>query len=414
MAIGLSGSNFASTALMKFLNTKILGLLLFCFVALPRAEATQAKADSTQYLLLNMALQLQITDAVDNMYNFKFREAEIEFNWMKFNYPDHPLPYFLFGISTWWQMMPNLDKESPLGDEFLAYMDTAIVKAEAMFKADENNIEAAFFLAGAHGFVGRYHSEKKNWFRAAGAGKNALKYLEITQGNESFSPEILFGDALFNYYSIWIRETYPMLRPMLVFFPKGDKELGLRQLNEVSRNAFYTRIEATYLLMRIKAFETNETFDALRLAEMVHKKYPDNPYFHRFYARMLYTLGQDAQAQQESEEILNRIDKGQVGYEEVSGRYASFFLGHIHRKRGRHQEAEKYLRQAIRFTEQLVDEEESGYYLYAQLYLAQYATQAGRFEEALERIDIIRDNSKRRDGVNEQARELKKEIRKRK
>ena len=64
--------------------------------------------------------------------------------------------------------------------------------------------------------------------------------------------------------------------------------------------------------MRIKAFETNETFDALRLAEMVHKKYPDNPYFHRFYARMLYTLGQDAQAQQESEEILNRIDKGQL------------------------------------------------------------------------------------------------------
>ena len=376
-------------------------------------EARQAvPGDSTKYLLLNIGLQLQITDAVDNMYNFKFREAEVEFNWMKFNYPDHPLPYFLFGISTWWQMMPNLDKESPLGDEFLAYMDTTVAKAEAMFDLDEGNMEAAFFLAGAHGFVGRYHSEKKNWMRAASAGKQALKYLEITQGNESFSPEILFGDALFNYYSIWIRETYPMLRPVLFFFPKGDKALGLQQLDQVSRNAFYTRIEAIYFLMRIKAFETNEIGDALRLGEMVFRTYPDNAYFHRFYARMLYTVGQYEAAANESEEILKRIESGQIGYEEISGRYASFYLGHIHKMRGQEEAAERYFRKVIDFTQQLIDEEDSGYYLYSQYYLAEYEIKDGNFESAENRIDIIRDNSKRKDAIHEKARELKKVLRK--
>ncbi|HEY9117232.1 MAG TPA: tol-pal system protein YbgF [Roseivirga sp.] len=375
-------------------------------------EARQAvPGDSTKYLLLNIGLQLQITDAVDNMYNFKFREAEVEFNWMKFNYPDHPLPYFLFGISTWWQMMPNLDRESTLGDEFLAYMDTTVAKAEAMFDLDEGNMEAAFFLAGAHGFVGRYHSEKKNWMRAASAGKQALKYLEITQGNESFSPEILFGDALFNYYSIWIRETYPMLRPVLFFFPKGDKALGLQQLDQVSRNAFYTRIEAIYFLMRIKAFETNEIGDALRLGEMVFKTYPDNAYFHRFYARMLYTVGQYEAAAKESEEILKRIERGQIGYEEISGRYASFYLGHIHKMRGQEQAAERYFRKVIDFTQQLIDEEDSGYYLYSQYYLAEYEIKDGNFESAENRIDIIRDNSKRKDAIHEKARELKKVLR---
>ena len=398
---------------MKNLSLKL--VLILCLLAgrVSAVSAEQQPTDSTQYLLLNMALQLQITDAVDNMYNFKFRKAEVEFDWIKYNYPEHPLSYFLFGISTWWQMMPNLNKESPLGEEFLAYMDSTIVKAEAMYDADEGNMEAAFFLAGAYGFIGRYHSERKSWMKAAGAGKHALKYLEITQGNSSFSPEILFGDALFNYYSIWIRETYPMLRPVLFFFPKGDKELGLKQLDEVSRNAFYTRIEAIYFLMRIKAFETKETFDALRLSEYVFQKYPDNAYFHRFYAQMLYTTGQYDQAAEQSKEILKRLAEGQIGYEEISGRYASFYLGHIYKMRKQDVEAAQYFHQVIDYTESLVDEEDSGYYLYSQLYIAEYEIEAGQFDSALQRLDIIRDNTKRKESLNEKARELKKELRKR-
>lgn len=376
-------------------------------------SASQDPNDSTKYLLLDMALQLQITDAVDDMYNFKFHRAEVEFAWLKYQHPEHPLPYFLYGISTWWQMMPNLDAETPLGDEFLAYMDTAIVKSKALLKKDENNVEAAFFLAGSYGFKGRYHSEKRNWGKAASAGKQALKNLEKTKGNESFSPEILFGDALFNYYSIWIRENYPMLRPILFFFPKGDKQLGIEQMEKVSRNAFYTRVEAIYFLMRIKAFEEKKTFDALRLAEYIYRQYPDNPYFHRFYARMLYTTGQYPKAQEVSKEILLRIENGQEGYEEVSGRYASFYLGHIARRNKDWTEARPYFEKVISFTEEVADEE-SGYYLFAQYYLAQQEADTGAYDKALERISIIRDNTRRRDDINKKARALRKEIKRKK
>ncbi len=371
----------------------------------------QAPKDSTKYLLLNMGLQIEITDAVDDMYNFNFLRAEVAFNWLKYKYPEHPLPYFLYGISTWWQMMPNLDAETPLGDEFLAYMDSAIVKAKVMIDENENNVEAAFFLAGSYGFKGRYHSERKNWGRAAGAGKRALRYLKKTKGNESFSPEILFGDALFNYYSIWIRENYPMLRPILIFFPKGDKQLGIKQMEEVSLNAFYTRIEAIYFLMRIKAFEEKKVFEALRLAERIYSQYPNNPYFHRFYARMLYTTGQYEKAEEVSTEILNRIDKEQKGYEEVSGRYASFFLGHINQKKGNTAIAKPYFEQVIKLTE-AVSGEKSGYYLFSQFYLAEDEAKSGLYDSALERISIIRDNTRRRDSMNQKARALKKEIRK--
>lgn len=390
---------------------KVFTYIVVIQLAVASSALGQELSDSSKYLLLNRKLQFQITDAIDSMYNFNFRKAEVDFNWLKYNHPEHPLPYFLFGISTWWQMMPNLDAETPLGDEFLAYMDTAIVKAKAQLELDEDNVEAAFFLSGSYGFQGRYHSEKKNWLKAAGAGKRALRALEKTKGNESFSPEILFGDALFNYYSIWIRENYPSLRPILLFFPKGDKELGIQQLEEVSKNAFYTRIEAIYFLMRIKAFEQNKTFDALRLGERIYTQYPNNPYFHRFYARMLYTAGQYQKAADVSTEILNRIASGQDGYEEVSGRYASFYLGHISKRQGDWDIARPYFEDVIKFTE-MIDAEKSGYYLFSQIYLAEEEAKTEAYDAALKRIEIIRDNTRRRDDLNKKARALRKEIRK--
>jgi hypothetical protein len=48
------------------------------------------------------------------------------------------------------------------------------------------------------------------------------------------------------------------LRPFLILFDKGDKERGLEQLREVAHNAFYTRTEAQYWLMRILFTEEND------------------------------------------------------------------------------------------------------------------------------------------------------------
>ena len=75
--------------------------------------------------------------------------------------------------------------------------------------------------------------------------------------------------------------------------------------------------------------------------------------------------------------------------------------------------AATHFQNVINFTESLVDEEDSGYYLYSQYYLAEYEVESGQYESAMDRIDIIRDNTKRRESLNEKARDLKKEIKKR-
>src|SRR5690606_37764986 len=118
---------------------------------------------------------------------------------------------------------------------------------------------------------------------------------------------------------------YPLLRPVMMLFPQGNKDLGLRQLEEVSDNAFYARVEAQYFLFRLYASEERKPYEALRITSYLHEKYPNNPYFHRYYARQLYAVGRIVEAKDVSLDILKRIAAKMTGYEANSGRYASFF-----------------------------------------------------------------------------------------
>src|SRR5690606_2587717 len=105
----------------------------------------QEKNPEREYLLLNRGLQLRITEAVNSLYNFDFQTAERGFLVMSYTYPEHPLPYFLMGLSQWWKIAPDTDNQQ-YDALFLDYMDQAIDKAEALFEADPENKEAAFFL----------------------------------------------------------------------------------------------------------------------------------------------------------------------------------------------------------------------------------------------------------------------------
>ena len=346
----------------------IAGLLILPAVAKPQS-------DSVQLLLMNKDVQIDATQAVNDMYNFKFEKAERQFRWLAQDYPDHPLPYFLLALSQWWRMAPNIDDET-YDDAFIQYIDQSLDLAHKMYDENPENVEASFFLAAGYGFKGRLLAERKNWRKAASAGRLALKYLENSSNQSSLSPEFLFGDALYNYYSVWIPENYPILKPLLVFFKKGDKELGIKQLQEVANNAFYTRTEAQSYLMRILAIEEQELIRALQVSQYLAETFPDNSYFHRFYARLLYTTGKHWQAEKESLRIIEKIDSGMVGYGPVTGRYAAFFLGQIYTHKGNFEEAQEYYQRAVSFAQQSGDLE-SGYYLFSLIGLGDIAFQTG-------------------------------------
>ncbi|MEM6736006.1 MAG: tol-pal system protein YbgF [Bacteroidota bacterium] len=359
-------------------------------------------------LLKNPFIQIESTEAVNAMYNFEFEKAQSHFNYLQKKYPWHPLPYLLKGLNCWWQIVPNYENMQ-YDKVFLAYMDTTKITA-ANIKDNYNEIEGAFFLAAAYAFEGRLYSERRDYRKAALAGGRSLKYLKDCRGHEDYSPELLFGDALFNYYAEWIREEYPLLRPLMVFFPKGDKKKGIHQLKEVTRNAFYSRTEAQFYLIRIlSSGQDKDIIEALRVGEILHRDYPDNPYFHRYYARLLYQSGKYKQAEKFSLEILKKIDSTYAGYEANSGRYACFFLGHINEMRRDYEKSKAYYLKGLIFAEE-ANATKMGYYFYSLLHLGIIAKKEGDKEGARNYFKQVKSVAKRSHSTHQRARNELKEL----
>ncbi len=343
-------------------------LFWFCLISL----GGYAQQLPNNYLLQDLDVQLECTDAINQMYNFKFDSAAIQFNQLKKKFPQHPLPYFLFGLMEYWKYLPNTENKQ-YDEPFLAYMDTAIDKAQVMYGKNNNNIEANFFLSAAYGFKGRLLSDRKHWRKATVAAKNAMNHMQLSKNNNELSPEFMFGDALYNYYSVWIPENYPILKPIMIMFPKGEKGKGIEQLREVAYNAFYTRTEAQSFLMNIYFNEEDNSTLAFPIAQQLYQSFPNNPYFARMYARIAYQIGRTDVSETISLDILKKIDNKTPFYEEVSGRYAAFFLGYLYRFRKNDlAKAKEYFLKAVSYSEK-INATNVGYYLWSLSYLAQMA-----------------------------------------
>jgi hypothetical protein len=375
-------------------------------------EVIPAAGNVRGMLLLDKDIQYELEGAVDNMYNFKYALAEKQFKSIRRRYPQHPLPYFLMGLSQWWKIVPTNIQTLQYDDLFFAYMDSTIQKAEAMYDKNERNFEASFFLAAAYGFTARLHSERSNWRKATVASKRSLDFMEKAKAGNGLSPEFLFGEALFNYYSIWIHENYPMLRPVLAFFPDGDKRLGLKQLAYVANTGFYTGTESKFFLMKIYANEEGKMADALRLSEDLALKYPDNAYFQRFYARSLFVQGYFSKAERVSLDILSKLEQQMPGYEAISGRYASYILAYINQHKYRDfAKAEQYYKNSIMFAE-MTNERDSGYFINSYLNLARIAKQKRDAAAAEQYYKLVLQISEKKSDSYKEAKAYLKDLKK--
>ena len=372
-------------------------------VEIENIDVLPGAVDTKGWLLMDKDIQLELEGAVHNLYNFKYDKAEKQFRSLRRRYPNHPMPYFLMGLSTWWKIMPTNIQTTQYDKTFFAYMDTTIMKAEKMYEADNNNYEASFFLASGYGFDARLHAERHDWRKATVSSKRSLSFLRKSQEANGLSPEFLFGQALFNYYAVWIPKNYPLLKPVLLFFPKGDSKLGLQQLRTVANNAFYTGTEARVFLMRILKNEENRAEEAMPVARYLATTFPDNGFFQRFHALLAYDQGEFAECERVSLEILDKINRGLPGYEAISGRYASYFLGYLMQNRYRNLEkARDYYQRCIVFAES-TGETSGGFYLFANVNLAHIAERNRDMVAARRYYETIQDKADRKSDQYKEA-----------
>lgn len=275
------------------------------------------------------------------VYNLEFEKAEIEFSSLSKNYPSHPAGKFFLGMIDWWKILMTIDDESR--DEiFIKKMDEVIDLCDSILNHNENDIAALFFKGGALGFQGRLRANRSSWIKAANNGRQALPIVQKAYKIAPDNFDILLGIGIYNYYASTIPEKYPIVKPVMVFFPTGDKKKGIEQLTLASEKAKFASLEAKYFLLQL-SFNYERQFDkAYELSFSLFKQFPDNVVFHRYVGRSSFVLSKFGESMSVFSDILDRCENDRRGYNNFVKREAVYYLGMISMNLSNFEQALKY------------------------------------------------------------------------
>jgi tetratricopeptide (TPR) repeat protein len=353
--------------------------LLLSFLFLPhKINAQDAKFDSL------------VSNGIKQIYNIKFPEAEKTFRRVIADYPNHPAGRFFLAMIDWWRILIDLDSEEH--DEiFFQKLEDVIFQCDRILKKDRNNVDALFFKGGAIGFRGRLRTYRDSWLKAADDGRDALPIVERAAELNPDNVDVQLGFGIYNYYAAVIPEEYPMVKPLMLFFPKGDKKKGIEQLMNTAQNGKYAKYEAQYFLMTLYYNYENNPSKAAEFAEMLTNEFPDNPTFQRWLGRIAVKRGDYSSASEIFLDMLEKANSGYTGYNyKRAKREAHYYIAIHHYNNSKLDSSFYHFKECEKISKQ-VDEEESGFLVNAVLYQGMIYDLQGKRKEAVKKYEEVLD-----------------------
>jgi hypothetical protein len=303
---------------------------------------------------------------VDFIYTLQFDSAKSEFNQLIKIKPDHPGGHFFLAMVEWWKILIDLNNKNN-DDNFYSLIEKVIQLCDKKLDNNPDDVTALFFKGGAIGFRGRLRVHREEWLPAANDGRLAVPIIHQEYKLEPNNVDILLGMGIYNYYRDVIPEEYPFVKPLVIFFPSGDKMLGMQQLRLASEKARYANVEATYFLIQILSNYEKKFSQALPLALNLYKKYPNNPVFHRYVGRLYSSLGKWDDMYKISTEVISHSLSNQPGYNESTLREAYFYAGLYHMNYLKNDSALQYFYKCDELSRILDITEQSGFMVMSNL-----------------------------------------------
>lgn len=219
---------------------------------------------------------------IDLIYDFSFDEAKSLQKTLQRSYPDHPAPYFLKGLITYWENFPLLSGD-PAADQFVDIMDEAIRKAGIMNQDNRYPLEGLFFDLFGRAFKAMFWADNGKYTKLIPdlhrMYSNTIKGFDL---KDEFV-EFYFSCGLYNYYIEAYPEAHPAAKPLLAFMRDGDRELGLHQLQYAIEHCTYLKAEALLFMSIIQLNYESDPDAASEYAAVLYWNYPHNVYYWSHY-----------------------------------------------------------------------------------------------------------------------------------
>jgi tetratricopeptide (TPR) repeat protein len=336
------------------------------------------------------AVESDIQAAIGQIYNLQFYDANNTVERIIRAAPDHPAGHFFKAMVLWWRILANFDNESYDG-LFEEELEKVIDVCDERLERNADDVTALFFKGGSLGFRGRLRANRGNWVGAAKDGVAALPIVRKAYALAPDNTDVLLGIGIYNYYAAVIPERYPLVKPLMIFFPSGDRALGLEQLEKAARTSRYASTEATYFLAQsYYQFEKNYP-RALQFSELLHQRYPRNPLFHRYVGRCLVSLGRSDEAFSLFFDIQRRCQERWTGYDDQAVREAYYYIGSGYLQKKQLDEARGAFELCVQYSEKLDKDDPSGFQVMALLSLGKIEDLQGHRQQALDLYEKVLD-----------------------
>lgn len=236
-----------------------------------------------------------IQSSLDNIYNYEFEEAEKIIAVVEKKYPNHPVSYILDSFVLYWKYLPIKDNPSK-SKEYIQKLDQCLQAINRKFGKNSSDPEAVFYTMVARGYMAMLYNYRGELLNAAGEGKKA--YNALTEGLKLINrnSEFYFTAGMYNYYVEVYPEEHPIIKPVMLFFKKGDKALGLKQIDTGTRLGTITRTESCYYLSRIYLKHEGKPDRAVVYSQKLVDLYPQNMIYRMNHVEALLLSGRYDQA----------------------------------------------------------------------------------------------------------------------
>jgi len=333
-----------------------------------------------------------VTAGINQIYSIKFNEADKTFQLLKKGYPKHPASRFFFAMIDWWKIILSEENEEQ-DDLFYDKIDETVDFCDEILDDDPNNVDALFFKGGAIGFRGRLRVMRESWFKAANDGREALPLVDLAYELDPNNVDVKLGFGIYNYLAAVIPEKYPVVKPVMIFFPSGDKELGMKQLKEAASSGKYSKYEARYILVTFFYYFENDMNSAKIYAQQLVESFPNNPVFERWRGRIAAREKETALVDSIFKDVLTKADKNFEGYNTpMIRREANYYLGYNLKNDGDLNSALQYFKKCIDESKKIDEEgEESGFQINATLYSGTIFQTWGNNKEAKKYYEKVLD-----------------------
>jgi len=334
--------------------------------------------------IFSQSLDEKIETGIRHIYNIEFEKAEKIFREILADYPENPSGRFFLAMVDWWKILLDLDNES-YDQIFFQKIEDVIFHCNQILKKDKKNVDALFFKGGAIGFRGRLRALRDSWLKAADDGREALPIVEYASKLNPDNQDVQLGFGIYNYYASVIPDQYPYIKPLMIFFPKGDKQKGIEQLKRTAEQGKYAKYEAQYFLMTLYFNYEKDFPAALNYAQNLTNLFPRNPSFQRWLGRIYVRLGNWKIADSVFSNYIQKADSNFYGFNFPFGLRESNYYVAVHLKNEQLFDSSKYhFEKCIEISKQIDKEEESGFMINSFIYLAQIAEEKGEINNSIE------------------------------